>query len=161
TRSPLSRSKSATTARYAGSSPGSRATAIVILPPSFSQPQSAANTSAGQTRTSSPTELDDPLVAVLEEQQQEEIVFEMAREEKVGAHVLPAVLAQLLRVVRRVQQLLDPEGGTLDRVREDAAEAMRHLQGNAADGAGDHRLPLPQGFAHSQAESLLQRLLQH
>lgn len=44
----------------------------------------------------------------------------------------------------------------LDRVREERVVRCRDLHRDAADGTGDHRLPLPQRFGNDQAEPFLE-----
>src|SRR5438093_12111416 len=65
-------------------------------------------------------ELDQVLPRPVEGQEKQEVVAQVAREEEVPPHVLAPVLAQTPREIRSVQQLLDPVGGALDGVREDA-----------------------------------------
>src|SRR5262249_10975904 len=93
--------------------------------------------------------------------EEQHVVAEMSREQEVLAYVLTTVLPESPCEVGRIQQLLDPVRRPLDRVREDPRVAVRDLERDAADGARDDGLGLPERLRHGESEPLAQALLQN
>src|SRR5438477_9825952 len=87
---------------------------------------------------------DDPRAAAVEDREHEdEMIPDVTGAEEMAANVLMALLAHAAGEPRMGQEQADSKRGALGRVHEEAGDAVDHLRGDAADGAGDHGLALP------------------
>ena len=76
-------------------------------------------------------------------EKRQQIIFDMARDQKIILDMHAAFDAELARVLGLVNKLLDPIGRAVDGARQDAGKFVGDLQRDAADCAGDDRLGLP------------------
>src|SRR5260221_7616315 len=103
---------------------------------------------------------DELTVPGFKKDEQEQIVPQLSRQKEVLTDALPPILSQPLRIVRLIQQVPEPVRGTFDRMSQYPGELVADLNGQAADGSGDHRLLLPDPLRHGQPEPFTNRLLQ-
>ena len=105
--------------------------------------------------------IDDAFIGVIQRQEQQQIILEVAGQEKIVAHVLAAVVSQFFGKRRGLEQLLQPVSRSFNRAGEDAGVLVSDLEWNSADRAGDHRFAFPKPFGYREAEPFLQGFLQN